>query len=114
MTLFYFLPSNTSNMVTKGEGGKRKLRKKTIRAMLNLSHYKFKVYLNYLAMKYGKTVIEVNEAYTSKTFNGKIFNIGSKEEFKTTLGRIIDRDINGAREGVAEYLKGIRASHIDD
>lgn len=99
------LPSfNTSNMVTKGEDGKRKLRKKTIRAMLNLSHYKFKVYLNYLAMKYGKTVIEVNEAYTSKTFAGKIFSVGSKEKFKTTLGKIIDRDINGARNILIRFL----------
>lgn len=99
------LPSfNTSNMVTKGEDGKRKLRKKTIRSMLNLSHYKFKVYLNYLAMKYGKTVIEVNEAYTSKTFTGNIFSIGSKEKFKTTLGKIIDRDINGARNILIRFL----------
>lgn len=99
------LPSfNTSNMVSKGENGRRKLRKKTIRAMLNLSHYKFKVYLNYLAMKYGKTVIEVNEAYTSKTFAGKIFTIGSKEKFKTTLGKIIDRDINGARNILIRFL----------
>lgn len=99
------LPSfNTSNMVCKGEDGKRKLRKKTIRAMLNLSHYKFKVYLNYLAMKYGKIVIEVNEAYTSKTFAGKIFSVGSKEKFKTSLGRIIDRDINGARNILIRFL----------
>lgn len=99
------LPSfNTSNMVSKGEDGKRKLRKKTIRSMLNLSHYKFKVYLNYLAMKYGKTVIEVNEAYTSKTFAGKIFSVGSKEKFKTTLGKIIDRDINGARNILIRFL----------
>jgi len=99
------LPSfNTSNMVSKGKGGKRKLGKITVRSMLNLSHYKFKVYLNYLAMKYGKTVIEVNEAYTSSTFEGKIFSIGSKEEFKTTLGKIIDRDITGARNILIRFL----------
>lgn len=99
------LPSfNTSNMVCRGEDGERKLRKKTIRSMLNLSHFKFKVYLNYLAMKYGKTVIEVNEAYTSKTFTGKIFSVGSKEKFKTTLGKIIDRDINGARNILIRFL----------
>ena len=98
------LPSfETSNMVSKDGNGKRKLRRKTIRAMLDLSHYKFKTYIKYLAEKYGKVVIDVNEAYTSKTINGKIYKIGSKKSLK--VGKeTYDRDINGARNILLRFI----------
>ena len=36
------------------------------RGMLGLAHYKLKQTLKWIAKKYGKTVVDVNESYTSK------------------------------------------------
>lgn len=77
---------------------KRKLRSKSVRQMLTWSHYKFKCFIKNKALEYGKTVIDVCEAFTSQTesWSGKIRNIkGSK-----VIGRgkiTLDRDLNGAR-----------------
>ena len=59
------LPSfDTSQMTPRGS---RRIRKKSVRQMLTLSHYKFKQRLLDKASQHGKHVIIVNEAYTSKT-----------------------------------------------
>jgi len=81
----------TSNMVSKFA---RKISSRTVRAMLSLGHYKFKQYLSWIAYKRGKVVLEVSEAYTSRTDSrtGEIVDIGASE---TING--LDRDINGAR-----------------
>ena len=73
---------------------KRKLKAKSVRAMLQLSHYKFKRYLKWVARKKGKVVIDVNEAYTSKTDSrtGEIVEIRG-----SGLINGLDRDLNGAR-----------------
>lgn len=87
------IPSfETSNMVTK-------LHSKVARAMLGWSHYRFKQFLKCKAQEYSCEVVEVNEAYTSKTCGkcGKIQNIGSKKFLKCSCGFTIDRDLNGAR-----------------
>jgi len=49
--------------------------------MLTWSHYKFKMFLKNKALEFGKTVIEVCEAYTSVTesWSGKIVNIGGSK-----------------------------------
>lgn len=88
-----------SNMVTK-------LRSKPARAMLTWAHYKFKDFLKFKAKEYSCEVIEVNEAYTSKTcsFCGTMQNIGSKGVFKCKCGIEVNRDYNGAR-GI--FLKNI-------
>ena len=44
--------------------GKRNLRKKSVRQMLTLSHYRFKQRLKQKALEYGVQVIDVCEAYT--------------------------------------------------
>ena len=46
----------------------------------------------------GKTVLRVNEAYTSKTasWTGEIVKIGSAKQI-TSQGITLDRDVNGAR-----------------
>ena len=86
---------NSSQMVKKT---KRKLRAKSVRQMLTWSHYKFKQILHNKALEFGKKVIEVCEAYTSKTesWSGKVVDIkGSK-----VIGsgsKMLDRDLNGAR-----------------
>ena len=98
----YFLVTNfdtvlipyfeTSKMVTK-------LHSKTARSMLTWAHYRFKSFLMAKAEEYSCNVIEVNEAYTSKTCSmcGKVQNIGSKKVMKCGCGNVMDRDLNGAR-----------------
>ncbi|MEH1784846.1 MAG: transposase [Nostoc sp.] len=54
----------TSQMSKKG---KRRIRSKSVRQMLTLSHYQFKQFLKHKAFEYRKVVLDVNEAYTSKT-----------------------------------------------
>jgi len=98
-----FLPTfETSSMVSK-------LHNKTARMMMTFSHYKFKQFLKNKAEEYSCTVVDVNEAYTSKTcsFCGKINKIGSKKVLKCNCGTKIDRDLNGAR-GI--YLRAMLAS----
>ncbi|MCI0714408.1 MAG: transposase, partial [Chloroflexi bacterium] len=78
---------------------RRKLRSKTVRSMLTWAHFKFKQRLIDVADQHGKQVIEVNEAYTSKTcsWSGEIVNIGSSEYIRGSDGITMHRDVNGAR-----------------
>jgi len=88
----------TSQMVSKS---RRKLRNKTVRQMLTLSHYEFKTFLKWKAWEKSKTVIDCNEAYTSKTvsWTGEIVkNLGGARTIKSaSTGFKMDRDLNGAR-----------------
>ena len=103
----YFLVTNfdvillptfeTSQMVSKS---RRKLRSKSVRQMLTLSHYQFKEFLRWKTWALGKKLIEVCEAYTSKTVSrtGEMVKIGSAEKIKSlSTGIVLDRDLNGAR-----------------
>jgi putative transposase len=68
--------------------------------MLTWAHYRFKQFLKFKAKEYSSNVIDVNEAYTSKTcsYCGTIQNIGSKKTMKCkNCGVAVDRDLNGAR-----------------
>ena len=84
----------------------KKLRSKTARAMLTWSHFGFKTFLKHKASELGTTVVEVNEAYTSKTCGkcGQLNNIGSKPMLKCRCGLNIDRDLNGARNILLRFL----------
>lgn len=88
----------TSQMVSKS---RRKLRDKSVRQMLTLSHFEFKNFLKWKAWESSKTVIECNEAYTSKTvsWTGEIIkNLGGARTIKSqSTGLKMNRDINGAR-----------------
>ncbi|NEQ60874.1 MAG: transposase [Moorea sp. SIO4A1] len=87
----------TSQMSKKGN---RKIRSKTVRNMLTFAHYRFKEFLKHKAQETGKTVVDVCEAYTSKTvsWTGELVNIGGSRIIKSLVdGRRMDRDINGAR-----------------
>ena len=93
-----FLPTfETQQMVKKG---KRKLATKTARAMVTLSHYRFKQMLKHQAIKYGSNVVDVTEEYTSKTCSkcGHIHTkLGGSKKFKCPeCGHTLDRDLNGA------------------
>jgi IS605 OrfB family transposase len=96
----------TKQMVKKSnETRKRFLRRKTVRGMLGLAHYKFKQTLKWMAKKYGKTVIEANESYTSKTlWDGSILkNLGGKSSI-LFQGKRVNRDIHGARNILIRFL----------
>jgi len=88
----------TSQMVSKS---RRKLRNKSVRQMLTLSHYDFKNFLKWKAWESSKTVVDCNEAYTSKTvsWTGEIIkNLGGARQIKSqSTGLKMDRDLNGAR-----------------
>lgn len=88
----------TSQMVSKS---RRKLRNKSVRQMLTLSHYEFKIFLKWKAWEQSKTVIDCNEAYTSKTvsWTGEIIkNLGGARTIKSlSTGLKMNRDLNGAR-----------------
>ena len=84
-----------SDMVVKS---KRKIRSKTVRQMLTLSHYKFEQRIKSKAEETGKLVQLCNEAYTSKTasWTGEIKQIGGSKTI-TSGGVTLDRDVNGGR-----------------
>ena len=87
----------TSEMSKRGV---RKIKSKSVRNMLNFAHYRFKQFLKYKANSTGKLVLDVCEAYTSKTvsWTGELVNIGgNKIIFSKVDGQKMDRDINGAR-----------------
>jgi putative transposase len=87
----------TSQMVNKAN---RKIRTKTARAMMSWCHYEFKLFLKNKAIEFGCKVVDVCEAYTSKTcsWTGELINVGSSKTIKSKVdGRSMDRDINGAR-----------------
>jgi len=79
----------TSQMASKSS---RKIRSKTVRSMLTFSHFRFKQFIKHKAFESGKLVLDVCEAYTSKTvsWTGELVRIGID-------GRVMSRDYNGAR-----------------
>lgn len=88
----------TSQMASKA---RRRIRSKSVRQMLTLSHYRFKQFLKHKAFETGKVVMDVNEAYTSKTvsWTGEIIHKlgGAKFVKSPSDGRVMPRDVNGAR-----------------
>ncbi|NEO14808.1 MAG: IS200/IS605 family element transposase accessory protein TnpB [Moorea sp. SIO3F7] len=92
------LPSFETAQMSKKK--QRKLRSKTVRNMLSFAHYRFKEFLKHKAQETGKLVVDVCEAYTSKTvsWTGELVNIGGSKIIKSKIdGQVMDRDINGAR-----------------
>jgi len=94
-----FLPTfETSQMVKRA---KRKINKKSARQMLTWAHYRFKQIIKHQADKNGSIVVDVSEAYTSKTCGncGHIHRkLGGSKVFKCPNCRtVIERDLNGAR-----------------
>lgn len=92
------LPTFETSQMTIRKG--RKIRSKTVRQMLTFSHYRFKQFLKHKAFETGKLVLDVNEAYTSKTvsWTGEIIhNLGGRKKIKSSDGQTMDRDLNGGR-----------------
>jgi putative transposase len=77
----------------------RKIRAKSVRSMLTWSHFAFKQRLKHVATLSGKAVLDVCEAYTSKTasWTGELHRkLGGAKKIKSG-GLTVDRDLNGAR-----------------
>ncbi|WP_238787636.1 zinc ribbon domain-containing protein [Thiospirillum jenense] len=85
----------TQAMATKAH---RKIRAKSVRAMLGYAFYRFGQRIETAAQRIGKTVLRVNEAFTSKTasWTSEIKQIGGAKTI-TSNGITVDLDINGAR-----------------
>lgn len=86
----------TSKMAQRG---RRKIRSRTVRSMMSLSFYKFRLRLEHVAFRLGKTIVINSEEYTSKTHpeTGVIDpKLGSKKLIKLRSGSSADRDIVGA------------------
>ena len=95
---FILLPTFETKQMTMR--AKRKLRKKSVRQMLTLSHYRFKAFLKQKALEYGVQVVDVCEAYTSKTVSWtgeRVANLGGSKVIKSSDDHRMDRDLNGAR-----------------
>ena len=94
----------------------RKIRSKTARMMLSFRHYEFKRRLLWKAWQRGALVVEVSEAYTSKTrsWDGAIkTNLGGAAVIRDESGFGMDRDVNVARGiflralGDSPFLRGL-------
>ena len=87
----------TSGMVTRSQ---RRIRSKTVRNLLSFAHHRFRNFLKHKASENGRTVLIVNEAYTSKTvsWTGEInHKLGGRKTVSSSDGGRMDRDHNGAR-----------------
>lgn len=104
------LPTFETKQMTKRT--ERKIRTRTARNMLTLSHFRFKQFLMQKAHEMGVEVIEVCEAYTSKTcsWNGRVKEIGGAK-WISDEGIVVDRDYNGAR-GI--MLRALRDNSLQD
>ncbi|MBO6266732.1 MAG: transposase [Synergistaceae bacterium] len=83
------------------EKTKRKISSKTVRTMLSFSHFRFRQRLLFKAWEVGKSIVFVDEAYTSKTqtWNGIVREIGGAKTIRDAVDKsiVVDRDYNGAR-----------------
>ena len=108
------LPTFETHDMTQRAG--RKIRSKTARMMLTFRHYEFKRRLQWKAWQRGALVLDVNEAYTSKTrsWDGTVnTKLGGAKVIRDENGFGMDRDVNGARGiflralGDSPFLRGL-------
>ncbi len=106
------LPSFDTSQMTQRRS--RRIRKKSVRQMLTLSHYKFKQRLLNKAKQLGKEVFIVNEAYTSKTVSWtgeEKKKLGGSKIITAKNGKSMHRDLNGARGILVRFLTWHHALH---
>ena len=108
------LPTFETHDMTQRAG--RRIRSKTARMMLTFRHYEFKQRLQWKAWQRGALVLDVNEAYTSKTrsWDGAVnTKLGGAKAIRDENGFGMDRDVNGARGiflralGDSPFLRGL-------
>lgn len=105
----------TSNMVRRAT---RKIGSKSVRAMMNWSHFRFKSHLKQLAARHNVIVLDVDESYTSKTCSqcGCLHaSLGGNKTFKcSNCGIIVDRDWNGVFNIMLKTLRDSAFAVSDD
>ncbi|MEG4323041.1 MULTISPECIES: transposase [unclassified Microcoleus] len=111
-----FLPTfETSQMVKRAKG---KINKKSVRQMLTWAPARFKQIIKHQADKNGSIVVDVSEAYTSKTCGncGHIHRkLGGSKVFKCpNCQTVIERDLNGARNILLRALSDSTCSVSND
>ena len=100
----------TQGMIRRGQ---RRLRRKSVRAMVTWSHYRFRQRLVDKVREYpGRRVILVDEAYTSKTCGmcGALHaTLAGQKRFKCPACRSVDcdRDVHAARNILLRYLSDV-------
>ena len=108
------LPTFETHDLTQRAG--RKIRSKTARMMLTFRNYEFKQRLKWKAWQRGALVLDVDEAYTSKTrsWDGTVnTKLGGAKAIRDDTGFGMDRDVNGARGiflralGDSPFLRGL-------
>ena len=101
----------TSKMV---EHSNRVLQSRTVRQLLTWAHYRFRqLLINKARERQGVRVLEVSEAYTSKTCGkcGKLHEkLGGNKVFRCpSCNYTMDRDVNGARNIFLRNIGHLRA-----
>ena len=92
------LPTFETHDMTQRAG--RRIRSKTARMMLTFRHFEFKQRLRWKTWQRGALVLDVDEAYTSKTrsWDGTVnTKLGGAKAIRDDTGFGMDRDVNGAR-----------------
>ena len=113
-----FLPHfETQKMCQKTRN--RKIKNKTARNMLTLSHFLFSERLRSKAEETGTTIFKLNEPYTSQLC-GRCFNLNTKLRMKDRIYKCsscdlqIDRDSNAARNILLRGLKLLNECEVSD
>jgi putative transposase len=99
----------------------RRIKRETVKKMLNWSHFQFRQRLIHKAEELGTVVHETSEHYTSKTCGrcGKIhWKLGGNKTFKCPHCHFtLDRDHNGARNimimNLSEYIGEINTTNTN-
>ena len=103
-------PFETQQMVMIPKTTRRKINSKVARNMMTLSHYRFQMCLKDQAKRFGRQVITMNEAFTSKTCGccGTLNNkLGGAKVFKCENCHLeIDRDLHAARNLCLKTMTG--------
>jgi putative transposase len=77
-----------------------------VRHLLTFAHDRCEQFLHQKAQEYGKSVLDICEAYTSKTHpeTGELHKIGSAKRIRLTNGQWINRDKVGVRNRLLRAL----------
>jgi len=94
-TLILYPKLDTQKLTLKEN---RQLRTKTVRQMLNLGHCEAFEQLKYKCFEHGCELLEVSEAYTTKTCPccGSMVTCSNQRIFNCNCGFKAERDLNGA------------------
>lgn len=106
-----FLVNNYENILLPHFETSQMQKSKTLpssvkRMMNSLSFYKFSEWLKYKCSKQKSNLFRVDEHYTSKLCGacGILNNVGKSKVYKCDCGLVLDRDYNGARNILIQYI----------